>query len=61
MCGKEGQKLQKYQYHENKNIFFDEIKKIFYSFFEGLSYGEKIKIWLKRADTSFKDSLDFLF
>ena len=31
-CGKEGEKLQKFEYLENKNSFFHEIKNIFYSF-----------------------------
>ena len=42
-CGKEGKKLQKCEYLENKNNFLDEIKNIFDSF-EGLSFSEKIKI-----------------
>ena len=31
-CGKEGKKLQKFEYLENKKRFFDEIKNIFYNF-----------------------------
>ena len=31
-CGNEGKKLQKYEYLENENIFFDEIKNTFHSF-----------------------------
>ena len=31
-CGKEGKKLQKFEYLENKNTFLDEIKNISYSF-----------------------------
>ena len=31
-CGKEGNKLQKYEYLENENSFFDEIKNTFCSF-----------------------------
>ena len=42
-CGKEGKKLQKFEYLENKKSFLDEIKKIFIVF-EGLSFNEKIKI-----------------
>ena len=34
------QKLQKFEYLENRKSFFDEIKNIFYSF-EGLLFGEK--------------------
>ena len=37
------EKLQKIEYLENKNSFFDEIKNIF-TVSEGLSFGEKIKI-----------------
>ena len=32
MCGKEGKKLQKYEYLENEKSFFDEIKNTFHSF-----------------------------
>ena len=42
MCGKEGKKLQQFQYLENEKRFFDEIK-TFFIVFEGLSFGEKIK------------------
>ena len=31
-CGKEGKKLQKFEYPENEKSFFDEIKNIFHSF-----------------------------
>ena len=31
-CGKEGKKLQKFEYLENEKSFFDEIKNIFDSF-----------------------------
>ena len=31
-CGKEGKKLQKFEYLDNEKSFFDEIKNIFYSF-----------------------------
>ena len=31
-CGKKGKKSQKFEYLENKNSFFDEIKNIFHSF-----------------------------
>ena len=41
-CGKEGKKLQKTEYNENKKSFFNEIKKNIV--FEGLSFGEKINI-----------------
>ena len=42
-CGKEEGKIQKSEYLENKKSFLDEIYKKF-SVFEGLSFGEKIKI-----------------
>ena len=31
-CGKEGEKLQKFEYLKNKKSFLDEIKNIFHSF-----------------------------
>ena len=31
-CGKEGGKLQKFEYLENEKSFLDEIKNIFHSF-----------------------------
>ena len=31
-CGKEGKKLQKFEYLENEKSFFDEIKNTFHSF-----------------------------
>ena len=43
-CKKEGKKLQKFEYLENKKSFLDEIKTFFIAF-EGLSFGEEIKIW----------------
>ena len=42
-CGEEEEKLQKFEYLEDKMSFLDETKKHF-SVFEGLSVGEKIKI-----------------
>ena len=39
------EKLQKFKYLENENSFLDEKKKTFFTVFEGLSLGEKIKIW----------------
>ena len=41
--GKEGKKLQKFEYLENEKSFFDEIKNIFH-IFERLSFGERVKI-----------------
>ena len=43
-CGKDGKKIQKFEYLENEKSFFDEIK-TFFIVFEGLSFDEKIKIW----------------
>ena len=40
--GKEGEKLQKFEYQKNEKSFLIEIKSIFHSF-EGLSFGEKIE------------------
>ena len=37
--------IQKFEYLENEKSFLDEVKKIFIVF-EGLSFDEKIKIWL---------------
>ena len=31
-CGKEGKKLQRFEYLENEKCFLDEIKNIFHSF-----------------------------
>ena len=42
-CGKDERKIQKFEYLENKKTFLDEIK-TFFAIFEGLSFGEKIKI-----------------
>ena len=42
-CGKEEEKIQKSEYLENENSFLQEIKNIF-PVFEGLSFGEQIKI-----------------
>ena len=42
-CGKEEKKSQKLEYLENDKRFLNEMKNIF-QFFEGLSFGEKIKI-----------------
>ena len=38
------EKVQKYEYLEKEKSFLDEIK-TFFVVFEGLSFGEKIKIW----------------
>ena len=42
-CGKEWKKSQKFEYLEDEKSFLDEIK-TFFKIFEGLSFGEKIKI-----------------
>ena len=39
-CGKEGKKLQKFEYLENEKSFFNEMKNIFIAF-DGLSFSEK--------------------
>ena len=41
---RKGKKLQKFEYLENENSFLNVIKNIFVIAFEGLSFGEKIKI-----------------
>ena len=41
-CGKQGKKLQKFEYLENKKSFLFKIK-TFLIIFKGLSFGEKIK------------------
>ena len=35
-CGKEGKKLQKFEYLENEKSFYDEIKNFFYNFRRGI-------------------------
>ena len=37
-CGKEGEKLQKFEYLENEKSFFDEIKNIFHSFWRAINW-----------------------
>ena len=44
-CRKEEEKLQKFEYLRNEKSFLDETKNIFQNVFEGLSFGEKTKIW----------------
>ena len=39
-CGKEGKKLQKFEYLENEKSFFDEIKNIFHSFWRAIIWWE---------------------
>ena len=41
--GKEGKKIQKFEYLENEKRFLNEIKKTFFIAFEGLSFGKKVK------------------
>ena len=43
-CGKEEENLQKIEYLENKKSCLGEIKNIFFTIFEGVLFGEKIKI-----------------
>ena len=47
-------KIQKLEYLEKEKSCLGEIKNIFFTIFEGVLFGEKIKIWQKIADTSFK-------
>ena len=42
-CGKEGKKLEKFDYLENEKSFLGKIKNTFPSF-EGLSFGQKLRI-----------------
>ena len=54
-CGKEGKKLQKFEYLENEKSFFDEIKNIFHSFWRVIDWwknknlikssGQKLYVW----------------
>ena len=41
----EGKKVQKFEYLKNKNVLFQWNKKDFFTVFEGLPFGERIKIW----------------
>ena len=50
---KRSEKLQKFEYLENKKSFFDEIEIFFYNFWRAIIWW-KIKIWKKIVDTSFK-------
>ena len=47
-CGKEGKKLQKFEYLENEKNFLDEIK-TFFTVFKGLSFCEKNKNLIKNS------------
>ena len=40
-CGKEGKKLQKFEYLENEKSFLDEIKNIFHSFSRAITWWKK--------------------
>ena len=42
-CGKEVEKIQRFEYLENEKSFLDKTKNII--IFAGLSFDEKIKIW----------------
>ena len=42
-CGKDEEKVQKFEYLENEELL--KWNKNHFSVFEGLSFGEKIKIW----------------
>ena len=50
------EKIKKIEHLEKEKSFLDEIK-TFFTVFEGLSFGEKIKIWEKIVGTSFKDKI----
>ena len=50
---KRREKLQKFEYLENKKSFFDEIKNIFHSFWRAIIWWKNKKL-IKIADTSFK-------
>ena len=47
-CGKEGKKLQKFEYLENEKSFLDEIKNIFHSFWRAIIWW-KNKILIKNS------------
>ena len=48
MAEKEGRtEIQKLEYLKNEKSFLDEIKKTFFTVFEVLTLGEKMKIWWK--------------
>ena len=51
-CGKEGKKLQKFEYVENEKSFFDEIKNIFYNFLGAIIWW-KNKNLIKIGDARF--------
>ena len=57
MCGKEGKKLQKFEYLENGKNFLDEIKNIFYSFWRAMIWW-KNKNLIKIADKSFNGTVE---
>ena len=50
-----GKELQKFEHLDSEKSFLDEIKTFFITF-EGLSFGEKIKISQKVVDTTFKNN-----
>ena len=43
-CGKEGKKVQKFEYLENKRNFLDEIIYFFFQFLKGYHLVKKIKV-----------------
>ena len=47
-CGKDGKKIQKFEYLENEKSFFDEIKYIFHSFWSAIIWW-KIKNLIKNS------------
>ena len=51
-CGQKGKKIQKFEYLENENCFFDEIKNFFYSFWRAIIWWKKWN-WKEIAGASF--------
>ena len=58
-CRKEEEKLQRFEYLEVEKSFFDQIK-IIHSFWRAIPFGEKIIIWYKISDTSFKGCVRYI-
>ena len=52
-CGKEGEKLQKFEYLGNEKSFLDKIRNIFHSFLRPIIWWKKKFFWEKIADTNF--------
>ena len=54
-CGKEGKKLQEFEYLHNEKSFLDEMKNIFHSFWRAIIWWKNKKIDNKLVDTSLKE------